>query len=62
MIYRARNYKNRKELDAAILSVFGDEPNRNRERIDTIEGTEEELKRLALSEKVTVYGIKIKKK
>jgi hypothetical protein len=53
------SFDNRADLDAYIKKTFGDDAEVNKSI--TIELPQEELSKLLLSEKVTVFGVKIKK-
>ena len=58
VIYRAKDYNNRSELDAKIYSDFGDDFNANKEKA-IIKGHAEELKNLQLSETSTIFGVEV---
>lgn len=55
-----KQFNSREDLDRYIKNTHGDNSNNNKEII--IEAGTEELKKLALSEKVNVFGVKVKKK
>lgn len=58
-IINNKQFESRNELDIFIRNTYGTDSIRNKEL--TMEIDEEELQKLFLSEKVTVYGVKIKK-
>ena len=55
MIYNAKDFKNRKELDIAIRK-------KPLKKNDKIRGTEQQLSDLGLNESCTVYGVKVEVK
>jgi len=60
MIFKAKDFKTRSELEKKIQAEVGTNIVANREAGHTIEGTKEELKKLHLSETTTVFGVKCK--
>lgn len=60
MIIKAeKTFGSREELDAYIRTTFGDNPEANKDII--LEMPQEELTKLSLSDKVNVFGVKVKK-
>lgn len=57
--YLARNYSKRKHLEDEIRSQCGTDPAANKDH--KIQGTEDELRNLALSERTTIFGVKVEK-
>lgn len=55
----AKDYTSRVNLDTYVKNQIGDDIGANRIAGHTIEGTEDELKKLSLSTANVVYGIKI---
>lgn len=51
----AKNFQHRKDLDQAVFTLVGDG-----QKIECIEGKEEELKELMLNETSVVHGIKVR--
>jgi len=58
-INTTKQFNSREELDKFIQNTYGDDSNANKSI--AIEATDEECKTLFLSEKVNVFGVKIKK-
>jgi len=56
MIFQAKKFKTRSELDTAILSQCGNDIKDNR-KTHTIKGKREELKNLSLSDTTSVWGV-----
>ena len=54
-----KTFETRDDLDAHIRSVYGDNADINKEI--TLEMSEDEMQKMLLSEKTTIFGIKIKK-
>jgi len=59
LIKQEKIFNSRDDLDAHIRSRYGDDSNKNKDI--TLEMSTEEMSKLSLSEKNTVYGVKIKK-
>lgn len=55
----ATGFANRIELDEYVRNEIGEDIPANRTAGHTIEGTEEELKKLGLSKSSRVYGVKV---
>lgn len=60
--YKAEDFKSRAELDAFIRKEVGLDFSKNVEQDVVIEGTQEELDRLMLTTKTTVFGVHVKLK
>ena len=57
MIFKAKDYLNRKYLELAISSQIGCDVESNKFSNHKIEGTREELKKLNLDDTRTVFGL-----
>ena len=55
-----RQFETREELDTYVAGTFGENPDKNKAL--TIEAPQEELTKLMLDDKKTVFGVKVKKK
>lgn len=58
-IIKAKDFKERQKLDDFVKDLLGDNIVINKHNSHTIEGTEEELSKLMLSETSTVYGCRV---
>ena len=58
-IFHARDYKDRNELDMNILTILGDNFEKNKGTA-IIKGSKEKLKELHLSEDTTVWDVTVK--
>lgn len=58
MIFEAKNYSTRADLENQIKKEVGTDIDTNRTSEHVIKGIREELKRLQLSDMTTVWGIK----
>jgi hypothetical protein len=56
MIFKTKDYVSRKDLERHVTGKAGSDPTLNQDHLIT--GSTEDLKRLNLSTKTTVYGIR----
>lgn len=60
LIKQEKTFESRDDLDAYIRSTHGDNADKNKEI--TLEMPAEEMQKMLLSEKTTIFGVKIIKK
>ena len=59
MIFEAKDFKNREELEQYITAKVGQDSVKNKELTHEITGTKKELKKLNLDDLCEVWGIKV---
>ena len=58
IIFTAKNYLTRQDLESHIISTVGSDSEKNKTASHEIRGTKSELEKLQLSDETAVWGVK----
>ena len=60
MIFQAKDFKNREEIEQYIIAEVGQDSIKNRDALNEIVGKREELKKLNLDDLSTIFGCRVR--